>query len=178
MGLTAQAQRPGAQDATIPNRDAMPGSLQRMVRALCAHRRKPPKMIHKKTSVGNSKASPEATRCAAEPRNSATTSGTIARTHRRADTRMRTALGGCRGLTMMPGSVSGTNAIQKSKSNVAQPPIINLKLDVEYVAMRVKRPNDPSSATASAGRVARTARSRTPATLERTTERPFAAAHG
>jgi hypothetical protein len=30
--LTTQAQRPGARDATIANRDAMPGSLQRMVR--------------------------------------------------------------------------------------------------------------------------------------------------
>ena len=30
-GLTTQAQRPGARDATIANRDAMPGSLQRMV---------------------------------------------------------------------------------------------------------------------------------------------------
>ena len=29
---TTQAQRPGARDATIANRDAMPGSLQRMVR--------------------------------------------------------------------------------------------------------------------------------------------------
>ena len=30
--LTTQAQRPGARDATIENRDAMPGSLQGMVR--------------------------------------------------------------------------------------------------------------------------------------------------
>ena len=30
--LTTQAQRPGTRDATIANRDAMPGSLQRMVR--------------------------------------------------------------------------------------------------------------------------------------------------
>ena len=34
MRLTTQAQRPGARDATIANRDAMPGSLQRMVRPL------------------------------------------------------------------------------------------------------------------------------------------------
>jgi hypothetical protein len=39
-------------------------------------------------------------------------------------------------------------------------------------------PNGPSSATASAARVERTARSRIPATLERTAGRPFAAAHG
>ena len=39
-------------------------------------------------------------------------------------------------------------------------------------------PNDPSSATASAARVERTVRSRTPAMLERTAQRPFAAAHG
>ena len=31
-GLTTQAQRPGPQDVWIANRDAMPGSLQRMVR--------------------------------------------------------------------------------------------------------------------------------------------------
>ena len=30
-GLTTQAQRPGTRDAAIANRDAMPGSLQRMV---------------------------------------------------------------------------------------------------------------------------------------------------
>ena len=35
--LTTQAQRPGTRDATIANRDAMPGSLQRMVeRSRCA----------------------------------------------------------------------------------------------------------------------------------------------
>ena len=39
-------------------------------------------------------------------------------------------------------------------------------------------PNDPSSATASAARVERTVRSQLPATLERTAQRPFAAAHG
>ena len=39
-------------------------------------------------------------------------------------------------------------------------------------------PNDPSSATASAARVERTMRSQPPATLERTAQRPFAAAHG
>ena len=32
VGRTTQAQRPGARDATITNRDAMPGSLQRMDR--------------------------------------------------------------------------------------------------------------------------------------------------
>ena len=42
----------------------------------------------------------------------------------------------------------------------------------------VEWPNDPSSATASAARVERTVRSQIPATLERTAERPFAAAHG
>lgn len=30
--VATQAQRPGTRDATIANRDAMPGSLQRMVR--------------------------------------------------------------------------------------------------------------------------------------------------
>ncbi len=34
IGLTTQAQRPGARDAAIANHDAMPGSLQRMVRRL------------------------------------------------------------------------------------------------------------------------------------------------
>ncbi len=38
--------------------------------------------------------------------------------------------------------------------------------------------NETSSATASEARVERTARSRIPATLERTAQRPFAAAHG
>jgi hypothetical protein len=33
-GLTIRAQRPGARDATIANHDAMPGSLQRIVRPL------------------------------------------------------------------------------------------------------------------------------------------------
>ena len=35
--LTTQAQRPGPRDATIANRDAMPGSLQRMVRPQSRH---------------------------------------------------------------------------------------------------------------------------------------------
>jgi hypothetical protein len=35
--LTPQAQRPGTRDATIANRDAMPGSLQRMVRPRHRH---------------------------------------------------------------------------------------------------------------------------------------------
>ena len=45
-------------------------------------------------------------------------------------------------------------------------------------AWRDMTPNDPSSATASAARAERTVRSRTPAMLERTAERPFAAAPG
>jgi hypothetical protein len=36
-GLTTQAQRPGARDATIANYDAMPGSLQRMVSRIKSH---------------------------------------------------------------------------------------------------------------------------------------------
>ena len=40
----------------------------------------------------------------------------------------------------------------------------------------VRSPNDPSSATAPAAAVERTVRSRIPATLERTAQRPFAAA--
>ena len=35
-GLTTQAQRPGARDATMATTTLPPGSLQRMVRPLCA----------------------------------------------------------------------------------------------------------------------------------------------
>ena len=35
LDITTQAQRPGTRDAMIANRDAMPGSLQRMVRPRC-----------------------------------------------------------------------------------------------------------------------------------------------
>jgi len=48
-GLTIQAQRPGTRDATIANRDAMPGSLQRMVRGH-RHPKLPPRFgVTKKT---------------------------------------------------------------------------------------------------------------------------------
>ena len=36
-GLTTQAQRPGARDATMATATLPPGSLQRMVRRLCSH---------------------------------------------------------------------------------------------------------------------------------------------
>jgi hypothetical protein len=48
----------------------------------------------------------------------------------------------------------------------------------QFGSCGVTRSNDQSSATASAARVERTVRSRFPATLERTAQRPFAAAHG
>lgn len=51
------------------------------------------------------------------------------------------------------------------------------KITMEY-SIRIARANDPSSATAPAARVGRTVRSQIPATLERTAQRPFAAAHG
>ena len=54
----------------------------------------------------------------------------------------------------------------------------NLTLGAPENHVGVEQPNDPSSATASAGRVERTVRSQLPATLERMAQRPFAAAHG
>jgi len=47
--LTTQAQRPGARDATMATTTLPPGSLQRMVRPLCAH---PTKNMVQKISIG------------------------------------------------------------------------------------------------------------------------------
>ena len=63
----------------------------------------------------------------------------------------------------------------KNKTNTSTKQCQRLKRGVDVF---IVLPNDPSSATASAARVERIVRSRTPATRERTAERPFAAAHG
>src|SRR5205823_590200 len=61
-GLTTQAQRPGARDATIATATLMPGSLQRMVERLGDHKCKRVRMVPKMTGA-QARASPNQAIC-------------------------------------------------------------------------------------------------------------------